>query len=195
MTRDLRVGDLAASWEQASPDFRLASLAAELAEVLRGSSRAQEVDLDDLDDLLRRAGRVAAELAGSPAGSGRGRLRAHGGGDRAPQAPGAQKAGGVTAGRGGAGGIGFSFPFIFPLPFALQLLDPRPQHVGLPLDLLDAAGERAPLGGLRSSGLRHLAQRAQGLFDLQPLPLSTSLRALRSRAGMAAGSPSAAKAA
>jgi hypothetical protein len=64
-TRDLRIADLAPTWDSASPGLRLASLAAELAEVLRGSSRAKDVDLNDL---VRRARKVADDLAGSPRG-------------------------------------------------------------------------------------------------------------------------------
>jgi hypothetical protein len=62
-TRELRVADLAPSWEKASPGLRLASLVAELAEVLRGSPGAKSVDLDDL---ARRARQVSAQLAESP---------------------------------------------------------------------------------------------------------------------------------
>ena len=62
-TRDLRVADLAPSWEKAPPGLRLASLAAELAEVLRGSTGAKNAGLDDL---LRRARQLSAELAKSP---------------------------------------------------------------------------------------------------------------------------------
>jgi hypothetical protein len=62
-TRDLRVADLAPTWDTASPGLRLAALAAELADVLRGSSRAKDVDLNDL---VRRAKKVAADLAGTP---------------------------------------------------------------------------------------------------------------------------------
>ena len=62
-TRDLHAGELPLSWEKAAPDLRLVSLAAELAEVLRGSPWAQSTDLDDL---VRRARRVAADLAGTP---------------------------------------------------------------------------------------------------------------------------------
>jgi hypothetical protein len=62
-TRELRIADLAATWDAASPGLRLASLAAELAEVLHGTPRAKGVDLDDL---VRRARKVAADLAGSP---------------------------------------------------------------------------------------------------------------------------------
>jgi hypothetical protein len=63
MAQDLHLGDLPLSWEKAAPDLRLVSLAAELAEVLRGSPWAQSTDLDDL---VRRAHRVAADLAGTP---------------------------------------------------------------------------------------------------------------------------------
>jgi hypothetical protein len=65
-TRDLRVADLAPSWEAAPPGLRLASLAAELAEVLKDSSGAKGAGLDDL---LRRARQLSAELAKSPQGA------------------------------------------------------------------------------------------------------------------------------
>jgi hypothetical protein len=61
--RDLRAGDLPPSWEKATPDLRLVALAAELAEVLRGSPAARDADLDDL---VRRARAVATALAGTP---------------------------------------------------------------------------------------------------------------------------------
>ncbi|HEX3530939.1 MAG TPA: hypothetical protein VH988_28080 [Thermoanaerobaculia bacterium] len=61
--QDLHLGALPPSWEKAAPDLRLVSLAAQLAEVLRGSPWAQSTDLDDL---VRRAHRVAADLAGTP---------------------------------------------------------------------------------------------------------------------------------
>jgi Ca-activated chloride channel homolog len=60
-TRELRVADLASSWEMASPRFRLAALVAELAEVLRGSAKGIS-----LDALAKQARRVAAELVDSP---------------------------------------------------------------------------------------------------------------------------------
>jgi Ca-activated chloride channel homolog len=66
-TRDLRTGDLAPSWERATPGLRLASVVAELAEVLRGSYWAKNVDLGDL---LQRARQVSAELAETPRASG-----------------------------------------------------------------------------------------------------------------------------
>src|SRR5262249_8385323 len=59
----LRVGDLAPTWDAAASGLRLASLAAELAEVLRGVPAARNVDRDDL---LRRARALAAELDGTP---------------------------------------------------------------------------------------------------------------------------------
>jgi Ca-activated chloride channel family protein len=62
-TRELRVADLAGSWDMASPSFRLAALVGELAEVLRGSYWAEDVKLDDLAKQARRA---AAELVDSP---------------------------------------------------------------------------------------------------------------------------------
>jgi Ca-activated chloride channel family protein len=65
-TRELRVADLAPSWERAPASLRLASLVAELAEVLRGSYWAKGVDLRDL---LTRSRRLASELADSPRGS------------------------------------------------------------------------------------------------------------------------------
>jgi hypothetical protein len=65
-TRDLRVADLAPSWETAPPGLRLASLAAELAEVLRGSSGVEGAGLDDL---LRRSQQLSAELAKSSQGA------------------------------------------------------------------------------------------------------------------------------
>jgi hypothetical protein len=57
--RDLRVSELAPSWEAASPGFRLAALAGELAEVLRGSYWAKDVNLDDL---VTRAHHTAGEM-------------------------------------------------------------------------------------------------------------------------------------
>jgi Ca-activated chloride channel family protein len=65
-TRELRVADLAPSWERAPASLRLASLVAELAEVLRGSYWAKGVDLRDL---LDRSRRLASELADSQRGS------------------------------------------------------------------------------------------------------------------------------
>jgi Ca-activated chloride channel family protein len=65
-TRELRVEDLASSWERASAGLRLASVVAELAEVLRGSYWAKDVDLDDL---VRRTRRVTAEFVESGRGA------------------------------------------------------------------------------------------------------------------------------
>jgi hypothetical protein len=62
-TRELKIADLAATWDAASPGLRLAALAAELAEVRRGSTLGKAIDLGDL---VRRAKKVAADLAGTP---------------------------------------------------------------------------------------------------------------------------------
>jgi len=60
--RDLRVSELAPSWEAASPGFHLAALVGELAEVLRGSYWAKDVNLDDL---VSRARHTASEMVDS----------------------------------------------------------------------------------------------------------------------------------
>ncbi|HTQ78794.1 MAG TPA: hypothetical protein VMM92_02275, partial [Thermoanaerobaculia bacterium] len=57
--RTLRVADLAATWGQASAGFRLASLAAELGEVLGGRRPPS-----DLPELLRRSLALASALPG-----------------------------------------------------------------------------------------------------------------------------------
>ncbi len=57
---DLRVGDLARSWDRASPGLKLASVVAEFAEILRASYWARE---GDLADLRRRARELAAAFA------------------------------------------------------------------------------------------------------------------------------------
>jgi len=62
-TRELRVADLARSWDMASPGFRLAAAVGELAEVLRGSFWAKDVNLDELAKQTRRS---AAEMVDSP---------------------------------------------------------------------------------------------------------------------------------
>ncbi|HKH47722.1 MAG TPA: von Willebrand factor type A domain-containing protein [Thermoanaerobaculia bacterium] len=62
--RDLRVSELVPDWKNASPGFRLASLVAEFAETLRGSSHAE-----DHRKILRRAERVVAEMAAQPRGA------------------------------------------------------------------------------------------------------------------------------
>lgn len=62
-TQELRVADLAPTWERATPGLRLAAVVAELAEVLRGSYWAKDVDLGDL---VRRARQVSSELAEAP---------------------------------------------------------------------------------------------------------------------------------
>lgn len=54
----LRLSQLAPSWERATPALRLASVVAELAEILRGSYWARG---SSLDELFRRAQVVAAE--------------------------------------------------------------------------------------------------------------------------------------
>lgn len=59
--QDLRVAELVPDWKNASPGFRLASLVAEFAENLRGSSAA-----DDLRKILRHAQQVAGEMSGWP---------------------------------------------------------------------------------------------------------------------------------
>jgi hypothetical protein len=60
----LRVADLAPAWEKASPDFRLAFLAAKLAELqeLPRGSRPP----GDLAELLKDARALAADLPGDP---------------------------------------------------------------------------------------------------------------------------------
>ncbi len=58
----LRVSQLASSWEQATPALRLASVVAEFAEILEGSSWARG---SSLDDLYRLAQRVSGEQAES----------------------------------------------------------------------------------------------------------------------------------
>lgn len=58
----LRVGQLAPSWERATPALRLASVVAEFAEILRGSYWARG---SSLDELFRRAQRVSGEQAES----------------------------------------------------------------------------------------------------------------------------------
>jgi Ca-activated chloride channel family protein len=62
--QERRVGleDLASSWDEASPSFRLAALVAEFAEILRGSWWAKE---GSLDEVFRRAQRVSADLPGN----------------------------------------------------------------------------------------------------------------------------------
>ncbi|MFL6202128.1 MAG: von Willebrand factor type A domain-containing protein [Thermoanaerobaculia bacterium] len=58
----LRLSQLAPSWERATPALRLASVVAELAEILRGSYWARG---SSLDELFRRAQVVAAEQSDS----------------------------------------------------------------------------------------------------------------------------------
>ena len=58
----LRVRDLEGSWEEASSSLRLAALAAELAEYLRGSYWARE---GSLDDVFQRLQRLQPEVAGN----------------------------------------------------------------------------------------------------------------------------------
>ncbi len=60
--RELRFGDLAPTWERATPALRLASLVAELAELLRGSYWARE---GSLDDVFHRAQRLVPEFPGN----------------------------------------------------------------------------------------------------------------------------------
>lgn len=59
--RPLRLGELAGSWESAPPALRLAGLAAEFAELLRGSYWARE---GSLDDVFRRLQALQPELPG-----------------------------------------------------------------------------------------------------------------------------------
>ncbi len=59
--RPLLLGELAESWDAAPAALRLAGLAAELAELLRGSYWARE---GSLDDVFRRLQRLQPELAG-----------------------------------------------------------------------------------------------------------------------------------
>jgi len=58
---DLSKKNLALSWEQSTTSVRLSSLAAEFAEILKGSYWAKD---SDLDELYRRLRPVADELAG-----------------------------------------------------------------------------------------------------------------------------------
>lgn len=59
--RTLRVADLAPTWEEAPPSLRLAAIAAELAEQLRGGEWTEGTDLADV---AARAVAVAAERPG-----------------------------------------------------------------------------------------------------------------------------------
>jgi Ca-activated chloride channel family protein len=59
--RELSLGELASDWERASPALRLAGLAAELAELLRGSYWARE---GSLDAVFRGLQALQPELAG-----------------------------------------------------------------------------------------------------------------------------------
>ncbi|MCB1036740.1 MAG: DUF3520 domain-containing protein, partial [Acidobacteria bacterium] len=61
LSRELRAGDLAPSWKQASPALRLSSLVAEMAEILKGSFWARG---GSLDDVFRRLQRLAPEFVG-----------------------------------------------------------------------------------------------------------------------------------
>jgi Ca-activated chloride channel family protein len=61
--RALTLGELAASWNAASPALRLAGLAAEYAELLRGSYWARE---GSLDEVFRGLQRLQPELTGDP---------------------------------------------------------------------------------------------------------------------------------
>jgi Ca-activated chloride channel family protein len=56
---DIRLRDIEPDWRSTAPDFRLATVAATFAEVLRANPYADEVDLDDLAD---EADRLADEL-------------------------------------------------------------------------------------------------------------------------------------
>jgi Ca-activated chloride channel family protein len=59
--RELPVGDLAGSWEGASPALRLASLVAEFGEVLKGSFWARQ---GSMAEVFRRAQRVVVDFPG-----------------------------------------------------------------------------------------------------------------------------------
>ncbi len=61
LSRSITAGELRRGWEEASPSLRLASVVAELAEVLKGSYWAKDADLDDL---FRRAQALSAEHPG-----------------------------------------------------------------------------------------------------------------------------------
>jgi len=61
--QELRVRDLSRSWERATPSLQLASLVAEFAEILKGSSWARE---SDLTDVLRRIRRLENGHRGDP---------------------------------------------------------------------------------------------------------------------------------
>jgi hypothetical protein len=58
--QELRVSDLAASWDKAPKGLRLASLVAELAEVLKGAPTAKE---GNLDEVLSRSRKLLNELS------------------------------------------------------------------------------------------------------------------------------------
>lgn len=60
LEHDLRLTEIAGSWESAPRGLKLASLVAEFAEILKGSYWAKD---GDLADVLRRARRVSAELS------------------------------------------------------------------------------------------------------------------------------------
>ncbi|MEM7049180.1 MAG: von Willebrand factor type A domain-containing protein [Acidobacteriota bacterium] len=62
-TVTVTAGELETSWNEASPAFRQAALAAELAEILRGSFWARE---GDLEDVARRARALVAERPENP---------------------------------------------------------------------------------------------------------------------------------
>ncbi len=63
--REMLVRDLATDWQDAPRSLRLASLVAELAEILRGSSWARD---GDLTDVARRARELAGAFADTPQG-------------------------------------------------------------------------------------------------------------------------------
>ncbi len=60
-SHEVRLRDFAPSWDAASPSLRLASLVAELAEILKGSYWAKD---GSLDDVFRRAQRLSPEFPG-----------------------------------------------------------------------------------------------------------------------------------
>jgi Ca-activated chloride channel family protein len=62
LERRFLVGDLARSWRESSASLKLAALAAEYAEILKGSYWARE---GSLEDVLRRAQELSPEFAGN----------------------------------------------------------------------------------------------------------------------------------
>jgi Domain of unknown function (DUF3520)/von Willebrand factor len=65
LDREMLVRDLAPDWQAAPPALRLAAVAGELAEILRGSFWAKD---GDLDEVARRARELSGVFADSPEG-------------------------------------------------------------------------------------------------------------------------------